>query len=237
VLILGVAAGVAPARAQTTLVLEGTVRDAEGGAPLRTSVCLYARGERTAYGCGAVDSTGAYRLEFTSEPGLHQVWIQCAQLPRTLQAELLLEDSVRLDSAAPTRASWVVSTEGCDPRPLRRERIRVRGHYTSGFEASSLVPCERDAWFLPSDSLPLYAYDARDAWVEWPDDVGMDLLGYPAAPPLDDYGSAVAYADLIGVLEGPGSYGHLGVAVFRFTVERVVGFLDPREVGCDSAGV
>jgi len=128
------------------------------------------------------------------------------------------------------RRNWVVSPAGCDLRPVRRVTGIFRGRYTPGFEASEFVPCKADAWFIPTDSLATYPYDAKNAWVTWSTFRNPELKWPPA--PKDEYGNPVYYVRWRGTVVGPGRYGHMGVAPFQFFVDSVFELRASRKKDC-----
>ncbi len=128
------------------------------------------------------------------------------------------------------RHDWIVSSAGCDLRPLRQVSRIFTGHYTPGFESSKFVPCANDAWFVPTDSLDLYPYDAKEAWVTWRDAANQQVK-WPDAP-RDEYKNPTYYVRWRGTLVGPGRYGHLGVSPFQFFVDSVLLLRAPTKNDC-----
>lgn len=123
-----------------------------------------------------------------------------------------------------------MSTKGCDLRPLREVKGVFRGYYTPGFESSEFVPCSTDAWFIPDDSLSVYPFDARNAWVTW-DAAAVRRLKWPEVA-RDKYGNSKYYVRWRGTVVGPGRYGHLGVSPFEFRVDTVFELRAPRRKDC-----
>jgi hypothetical protein len=113
---------------------------------------------------------------------------------------------------------------------VRRVAGIFQGHYTPGFESSDFVPCSADGWFIPGDSLEAYKYDARRAWVTWPQSVG-DGVKWPDAP-RDSYGNPRYYVRWRGTVVGPGHYGHMGVSPFEFVVDAVLELRPPTAKDC-----
>lgn len=211
--------------------LVGVVTDSATNRPVPgVRVCLWVpnaqRGED--FRCGRVMATGRYEINGLPAGRFRtRAWCE-AIAARSVTFE---GDSITLAALTGARYDWRVDSIGCDLRPLRSVAGTFRGHYTPGFESSQFVPCPADAWFLPSDSLELYPYDAGDAWVELSDSVAPREMVWPAAP-LDSYGNPRYYAQLRGTINGPGHFGHLGVSVFEFLVDSILVLREPTGDDC-----
>lgn len=210
--------------------ITGSVRDT--GAfryPRSFSVCTFIRVESSIYSarCSKVDTAGSYLIEKLPLNGF-RFSVQCGTL-RGL-AKIVSSDSIVFTDTARVRHDWVVSSVGCDLRPVRKLTGVFSGHYTPGFESSRFVPCPADAWFIPSDSLDTYRYDARRAWATWRNAKNQELK-WPDAP-RDDYGNETYYVRWRGTVVGPGSYGHMGVSPFEFFVDSVITLRAPAKNDC-----
>ena len=215
-----------------TGVIAGTLRDVASGHPLvRGSVCVsFARDEaQNDVRCERADSAGAFRLEDVPA-GPRMLRVACTTYP--LFAQFL--DSVRV--VVPERGTvsrhLSVGTAGCDLRPLRRITRVFSGHYTSGFEMSEFVPCPRDRWFIPSDSVGTLRGLRGRAWVRGtkPGGLGAALL---QATPERVSGGGRYFVRWRGTIEGPYNYGHMGMSPFQITVDSV---LDARTPGPGDCG-
>lgn len=199
-------------------VLHGTVSYVGSAIPFgRTRVCLRlsASGERRVIHsrCVRVDDDGSYRIDSLPTWPL-PAWVSCERL-RDLGGSLA-QDTIRIAADTPTRRDWAISTEGCDPRPRRRERRMFSGHYSYGFEESRFVPCPADDWIIPSDTLSVIP--RTDAWVTWADSVAQGVV-WPEPQGEEHYRRV--FVRLRGTVEGPGHYGHLGVSPFELVVDSV----------------
>lgn len=191
----------------------GTVLDsATGEVPPRARICYGA-----AYGlrrCSALNAAGEYvvdRLPLVE----YRVSIFCPAFRRPFGAQLLPEAAeIQIDVAGEQRRDWRVHSAACDHRPLRTITRDFRGHFRSGFEESSFVPCAGDEWVVPGDSVPL----RTGAWVEFADDV---QLRWPRAPKGDTTSDPAIYVRWHASVVGPAQYGHMGVATFEMTVDKV----------------
>lgn len=178
--------------------------------------------------CGRVTLTGEYEIN-DLPAGRFVTRASCSAI---MAPSVMFEgDSITLGERTQARRDWRINPRGCDPRRPRTVTGTFRGHYTPGFESSEFVPCPADAWFLPSDSLHLYPYDARDAWVELSDSALRGGMVWPDVP-RDPYGNPRNYAQLRGTIHGPGFYGHLGVSVFEFVVDSILVIREPATGDC-----
>jgi len=210
--------------------IAGTVRDS-GSLDYRRkfSVCTWVPRQPAMYSlsCAQVDTLGHYRLDDLPLIRL-RLSVQCETLGG--MGKSVMADSVIFTDTALVRRDWVVPSAGCDLRPLRHVTGIFRGHYTPGFESSKFVPCTADAWFIPSDSLGIYPYDAKRAWATWRSAVPQKLK-WPRAP-RDDYGNPTYYVRWRGTVVGPGNYGHMGVSPFEFVVDSVLELRAPGKEDC-----
>ncbi len=212
--------------------LHGSARDSISGLALRkTFVCASLRSATFwTSRCAAVDSTGFYQLD-SLPSGALDIYVSC-QVIRGAFGKVLRSDKIDITDSASVRRDWSVLSAGCDSRPVRRVTGVFRGHFSSGFEESRFIPCSRDAWFIPEDSLDVYPYDARRAWVSWSSGyTGPVPLKWPDVP-NDDAGNPRYYVRWSGTVVGPGLYGHLGVSPFEFFVERVLEVRAPSARDC-----
>ena len=206
----------------------GAVRDsASGRAPVRTYVCAHVDSGtvRPVPRCGGVDSLGAYQID-SVVPGRRLLTVQCATVHGPVAQQLAFEDIVVGDTNL--RRDWTVHTTGCDTRHIRHVTGIFRGHYAPGFESSAFVPCPRDDWVLPSDSLDATPIDFR-AWVTWP--ARARTIQWPDAP-RDPFGNPRYYVQWRGTISGPASYGHMGVSPFEFRVDSVLSVQPARSGDC-----
>ena len=178
--------------------------------------------------CGLVTLSGDYEVNGLPA-GRFATRASCSAI--AAPSVMFEGDSVTLAERTLARLDWRINPRGCDLRRPRRVVGTFRGHYTPGFESSQFVPCPADAWFQPSDSLHLYPFDARDAWVELSESARRDGLVWPEVP-RDSFGNPRYYAHFRGTINGPGHFGHLGVSVFKFLVDSILVIRDPASSDC-----
>ncbi len=196
--------------------------------PRKYSVCTWVPNGSSYYMlCARTDTTGSYRLENIPLIGL-RIAVGCETLRGF--GKVVASDTLVFRDTAVLRHDWIVSSAGCDLRPLRQVSRIFTGHYTPGFESSKFIPCANDAWFVPTDSLDLYPYDAKEAWVTWRDAANQQVK-WPDAP-RDEYKNPTYYVRWRGTLVGPGRYGHLGVSPFQFFVDSVLLLRAPTKNDC-----
>jgi len=209
--------------------IRGAVTELESRRPAeKVWVCAYTapRASTSAQPCVKTDSVGAYVLDH----------VPLGRVPMAVVCERLLgfgrkvaSDTLVLSEAVSLTKDWNVPTTGCDTRRIRRLSGVFRGRYTGGFEESEFVPCPQDAWFLPSDSLNLYSFDARRAWVEFSKGTFVKAV---RKVPHNSWGSAIYYIRWRGTVTGPSSYGHMGVSAFLFRVDSILEMRAPRRSDC-----
>lgn len=210
--------------------MSGTVRDSASGLVARKSwVCALIPAGPSSFEsrCAAVDTLGTYRLGNLPAGGM-RVSVSCEAILG--MGKGLAYDSVVFSDSAVLRRDWVVSTTGCDSRPVRRISGVFRGYYTPGFESSEFVPCPADAWFTPGDSLDSYPFDARRAWAIWPTRADRKVK-WPDVS-RDSYGNPRYYVRWRGMVIGPGHYGHMGVSAFELAVDTVFELRPPARHDC-----
>jgi hypothetical protein len=207
--------------------LAGVILDsASGKAPRKTEICPIMRtGETWVAGpCAEPDSLGRYRLD-----NLLLTTIQVSVGCETLRGgKNLARETLLVSEAKEIKRDWIVSTVGCDLRPMRRFTKIVTGFWTPGFEASEFIPCPVDSWFLPSDSLPPN-YNSQRAWARL--GKGARVQKWPDAP-RDRWGNPQFYVEWSGTLEGPGHYGHFGMSAFSFVADSIIQIRAPRRGDC-----
>jgi len=176
--------------------------------------------------CAAVDSLGRYRID-SVQPSRRLLTVDCETM-RGPGIDLAFERVVVADTDR--RRDWSVNAARCDSRPLRQATGTFRGHYAQGYTANDFVPCQRDAWFLASDSLPDDPHSHR-AWVTWP--VGLQLqVNWPSAP-HDSAGNGQYYVEWRGTVIGPGKYGRRGAYPFELRVDSAMIVRPAQRTDCD----
>lgn len=212
-------------------VIQGRVVSSPSGDPLnRMSVCVEVAGARgrPSRRCDRTTLDGTYIVSGIP-PGRHAIRASCSAI--AAPPVRFHGDSITVVEGTQLRRDWAIDPHGCDLRRPRTLTGIFRGHYTTGFEESRFVPCPADEWFEPGDSLHLYPFDAGDAWVEFRDGVLASVPRWPEVP-RGPFGYPRYFVRLQGEILGPGGYGHLGVSVFRFTVDSVLALRAPTPSDC-----
>jgi hypothetical protein len=198
----------------------GEIRDSSSGRPVG-GVWHTVEGQ---IGLGRAWPDGRYLL-FDMKPGTRVVNLYCPTT-RRLRGRKIAERSVKVSQTTDSLVNFTIDTRGCAEPKLRSWSGELSGHYTYGFESSDFVPC------APFENLHDTAYQDGDqrAWVsfksgaferltrKWPDTQGEQ---YPKL-----------YVRWRASVEGPGSYGHLGVALYAMTVHEVLDVRRARDGDC-----
>jgi hypothetical protein len=194
--------------------------------PKKTRICPAMRTDDwwIAGPCAEPDSIGRYRLD--------DLLLTSIQLSVTCETAGLGEKRLAGEILAFTEPTeihrdWIVSTAGCDPRPMRRITRTFTGFWTPGFEISEFIPCPVDSWAVPGDSLA--ADDNASAWARLAE--GVRVPKWPEVK-LDKWGNGRYYVEWRGTLEGPGHYGHMSLSSFSFVADSVIQIRAPRRGDC-----
>lgn len=106
-----------------------------------------------------------------------------------------------------------VDTTQCVEPPLRKQRMRLAGLYSRGFENSSFMPCAG----MPPEA---QYYDRPGYyWVDMPP--ALDRAIARAASPGDNGTGRMVYVEWLTTTTGPGQYGHMGMALYQLDVEAI----------------
>jgi hypothetical protein len=215
---VSLAPGLAAQRPAGTAALEGVVLDSASRTPSpRMRVCARLPTRLGSFNsCAEADpATGSYKLD-SLPVGRWMFDVTCGMV--SIFGGRIADDSISVLADTATRRDWVVSTIGCDPRPLRRIERVFRGHYTFGFETSDFIPCHSDAWTQRGDSLRRYE---QGAWVELSRGATPDGFAWPRVTTRRD-GTRRYYVEWRGTVVGPGHYGHMSVSPFLIRVDSVI---------------
>lgn len=113
------------------------------------------------------------------------------------------------------RADAVIQADAtqCVEPPLRKQRMRLAGLYSRGFENSSFMPCTG----MPPEA----RYYDRPAfyWVDMPP--ALDRAIARTVNPSDSGMGRTVYVEWLGTTTGPGTYGHMGMALYQLDVEAI----------------
>ena len=172
-------------------------------------------GMSDAIGLSFSDTLGWY-LKFDIPTGPRQFKFYCP----TKRLGLMLGQpfttrTIPIAATTDSSVDFVLSTAGCAEPDLREWQGEFSGHYTSGFEESSFEPCR------PFPTFPGTAYEglkptvwvtfnkgAADSTIKWPD---RGTESYPRF-----------FVRWHAKASGPGSYGHMGAAMYGLNVDRVL---------------
>jgi hypothetical protein len=123
-----------------------------------------------------------------------------------------------------------VDMRRCEDVPIDTVRIRIRGVLSEGFEDGFFTPCK------PFNQIKLGGY--RDfsglASLDFTKSASASLGGWPKVKPVRGYYKT--FLDVEGDLIGPGSYGHMGLAIYLLKVTRVVSAKAASKRACAGAG-
>jgi hypothetical protein len=124
----------------------------------------------------------------------------------------------------------LVDMQRCADVPIDTVRIRTRGVLSSGFEDGFFTPCKR------FDQIELGGY--RDfsglAYLDIPEKVPAPPAGWPEVKPENGYYRT--FLDVEGDLIGPGSFGHMGVAIYELHVTKVLSANAASKDSCAESG-
>jgi hypothetical protein len=209
------------------------LRDTAGVDSLtRGSVCATTRD-----GVHCALTRSGKRFTITALPlGVARVAASCDEangFPR----KALGQRAVEIVDSVPLTVALDVSFAGCGPGPLHRVVGTFRGHFTSAFEESSFSPCERPEWLTTDRGTRIWLEFTSRAWgdVKKPKAGEIFIPGENGRRELLQ-GFDAYFLRAHGVLEGPGSYGHMGGSNFRFTVDSIVAIWTPGRDDCTTHG-
>ncbi|NOT87180.1 MAG: hypothetical protein HOP03_03250 [Lysobacter sp.] len=130
------------------------------------------------------------------------------------------------------RADAVIEVDAtlCVEPPLRKQRMRLAGLYTWGFETSSFVPCTG----MPPEAT--YYDTPGHFWVDMPRVIDR-AIERAASPDDDDLMTGrMVYVEWLGTTTGPGQYGHMGMALYHLDVEALYKVSATPPVSCRPDG-
>lgn len=174
-------------------------------------------------GIARTDSAGRFRM--TGVPLASELRVRCPTRRRPA-GRVVYRQPLRLPSAADTQVVLRIRAAACAEPPIRSVRVELRGHYTSGFETSNFRPCGG----LPPEAAS-YDADSEAAWVEFADSVRGRALNWPTFPDTVYY--PTVYVRWRGTLTGPGAYGHMGAATYKFLVDEILAVRRPGAHDCE----
>jgi hypothetical protein len=212
-----------------------TIRDTvHGDSLIRGSACtIVGRGPVYLSRC-APERAGRRFVIADLPPGGYDVTAGC-EPEHGLVTVAVGSRRVQVVDSTPVAITIDVALRGCDTRPMRRVTGVMRAAYFSGFEEGRLTPCRPAEWFVDTDRGRSIWLEARDAsvWqhVRWPKPAKLYVPGDSGRRvELEGYGTY--YVELHGTLEGPGHYGHLGIAEYHFISDSVLSVRTPSPRDC-----
>ena len=108
-----------------------------------------------------------------------------------------------------------INADECIEPPEKSTTGTFTGNFSTGFEYSRFVPCAG----LPADA-NFYGSSSSGAWVDFTKSSWNEFKKLLPAEP--DAVKTGVYVEWVGVLKGPGSYGHLGGNSYQFDVNHVL---------------
>lgn len=196
-------------------VIRGQVTDSATGAPVPDAKA--AVGCAGCFGRHSTDSLGRFLIPDVP-PGTHVVEFHCPS--RTDLGRELTNREITVAPGAVINMHVDVPPGGCYEPAYSERRGTFRGRFTSGLESSEFEPCLDREVGLVDGLLPGKHLYTPSVWVEFPDST-YEHADWPDDVPLDDWGSRQYFVVWHGTLEGPGTYGHLGVSSFVFYVDSI----------------
>jgi len=110
-------------------------------------------------------------------------------------------------------ATIEVDASVCVEPPVRSVRRRFKGLYSWGFEYATFLPCEG----MPAESS--YYADAGSYWATLPDSISTAVDDAAPETKTTWRDGRRVYVEWLGTATGPGSYGHMGGALYNLDVE------------------
>ena len=187
----------------------GTVRDSRTGRPVR-----FVPIQIDGHWASGSDSRGHFWL-WGFAPGKRRITVFCP-LRRQMGGRVATSFTLEARPAMKDTTDISIDMEGCVDAPVDTVRVLTRGVWSIGFEDGFFTPCE------PFNQIKLGAYIDKSKVAELTF-AGSGITppgGWPDIQPTDGYTKIfmVVEADLIG----PGSYGHMGIALYQLRVARVL---------------
>jgi hypothetical protein len=201
----------------------GTVRDSRTGKPVR-----FVPIQIDGHWASGSDSLGHFWL-WGFAPGKRRITVFCP-LRRQMGGRVATSFTIEARPAMKDTTDISIDMEGCVDAPVDTVRVLTRGVWSVGFEDGFFTPCE------PFNQIKLGAYIDRSRVAELTF-AGSGITppgGWPDIEQTDGYSKIfmVVEADLIG----PGSYGHMGLALYQLRVARVLRAKAASKGSCGDVG-
>ena len=195
----------------------GKVYDSATGLP-GAKVAISISGQ---VGIAFSDSAGWY-LQFDLPVGRREVQFRCST-PRRWLARGFATRAVRITPQTDSVVDFYLPLSKCFEPPVQTVKGEWMGHYESGFETSLFTPCVE----LPD--LRGTAYEGVKNWI-WVE--SLPTSSASAWPDSGDEAYPTVFVRWRGKLTGPGSYGHLGLGVYRLDVSEILELRRPNKSDC-----
>jgi hypothetical protein len=206
-----------------TPAIYGKVYDSLTGKPI-PRLPIEFEGQR---GMSFSDSLGWY-LKFDAPVGQQVLAFRCPT-KRRWWGRVFARRPVNIVPGTDDVVDWYVPLVGCDEPPEATREVEAAGHYQYGFEASDFTPCT--ALSVPDLAGTAYEGAWGGVWVEWDPKVEAPAQQWPK--PSEEEPWPTVFVRWQGRLTGPGSYGHLGVGLYRLTVTKVLEVRRPGSRDCE----
>ncbi len=224
------------AHAQAAGSIRGAVRYEGSGEPLiGVRILATPRSVPTHAAITSTDSSGTSVITQLPD-GPVDLLLTCPQSAGDSHLMFLAQQRAEVVSGREVVLKLSIPSGFCTRAALRAVHGTYAGHYTAGYETSVFVPC-------PSPSVPPrligFNLNAEGLWGTYAWVTGADasdliaLAGGTSPQPIR--GTVTYFVRWRGTLEGPGSYGHFGVAEYAFAVDTVLEARAPDKADCDAA--
>jgi len=212
--LVAILVGCGPAAAQEgRATVVGTLRDRTSGSPVAGASIVFGEGV-----AALTDSLGRYSVPAVA--GEQTVRLYCPTQNAWFAQRLPYPHRVRTYRDSTVVVDIAIDVAACTEPPRDSVRAEFRGHYRGGFELSEFVPCPGS--LAPS---PRTAHIQRtQIWVD------MSERAWRAYARTRPRGAETRgevpwrYVRWSGMMTGPGSFGHFGMAFYLLSVEVVHGF-------------
>ena len=160
----------------------------------------------------SLNSAGWY-LRFAVPIGLREFVFRCPAQRLILGGRPFARHTVAISATTDSSLDFSLSLAQCHEPELQSWEGAYTGHYRGGFEMSDFASC------TPLPTWPGSAYEgiSPSVWVEFTPAARSDL-SWPEMP--GDYPRY--FVQWHARVTGPGSYGHLGGALYKMVVDSVL---------------
>ena len=224
-LVLTMLSGAQPVFAQLAVV-RGTISDSATGRSIAGAFIAAVRSERAGRERSGVD--GRYVLD-RIPPGVTELEFHCPS--GTLLGWPVEVRPIQLRAGQDTVVNVRVSATACGEPPYSERKGVFRGRFSYGFESSSFAPC-LDASLGLSQPRPTGVWFGERIWVRVDSVIASRLLEMAPNVAPDSMGNLSYFVRWQGVLKGPGTYRHMGIAGYLMEVDTVYLAVPRNERSC-----